>query len=54
MQIFILQEDSEIVFLVIFTIEAVLKIIALGFLFQPGSYLRDGWNVLDFIVVITG
>mmetsp|Transcript_115788 Transcript_115788/g.160664 ORF Transcript_115788/g.160664 Transcript_115788/m.160664 type:complete len:111 (-) Transcript_115788:321-653(-) len=44
----------DYVFLVIFTIEMVLKIIALGFIMQPFSYMRDGWNVLDFIVVILG
>ncbi|CAB4001908.1 voltage-dependent N-type calcium channel subunit alpha-1B-like isoform X1, partial [Paramuricea clavata] len=47
-------EKSEIFFLVIFTIEAILKIVALGFVLHPGSYLRNGWNILDFIVVITG
>uniref|UniRef100_A0A158QEI6 EF-hand domain-containing protein n=1 Tax=Hymenolepis diminuta TaxID=6216 RepID=A0A158QEI6_HYMDI len=41
-------------FLGIFTCEAILKIIALGFLLQPGAYLRNVWNLLDFTVVITG
>jgi hypothetical protein len=27
-----------------FLIECILKIIALGFLMEGGSYLRDGWN----------
>lgn len=34
--------------------EAVLKIIAYGFLLHPGAYLRNGWNILDFIIVIIG
>ncbi|GIM17343.1 hypothetical protein Vretimale_19883, partial [Volvox reticuliferus] len=38
----------------IFTAEMVLKTIAMGFLFGNGSYLRDGWNVLDFLVVVMG
>ena len=38
---------------IIFTIEAVLKIITLGFLFNRRySYLRNPWNILDFIIVI--
>ena len=39
----------------IFIIEAVVKIIASGFLFNyQGSYLRNGWNILDFIVTSVG
>jgi hypothetical protein len=38
----------------IFTLEAVLKIFAMGFIFHKKSYIRDGWNFLDFICVITG
>jgi hypothetical protein len=26
----------------------------MGFVTEPGTYLRDGWNKLDFIVVFTG
>ncbi len=44
----------EYVFLVIFTLEAVLKVIAYGFLLHPGAYLRNGWNILDFVIVIIG
>jgi hypothetical protein len=29
----------------------IIKIVALGFLFNKGAYLRDPWNVLDFIIV---
>ena len=37
-----------------FVIEALMKIIAQGFVLNhAGSYLRDGWNVIDFIVVLT-
>jgi hypothetical protein len=31
--------------------ECFLKIIAYGFIKGEGSYLSDGWNVLDFVVV---
>lgn len=30
-----------------------IKILALGFLFNKGSYLRDAWNILDFFIVVT-
>nr|QFP39652.1 voltage-gated calcium channel subunit alpha 1-like protein [Tridacna squamosa] len=47
-------EHVEIIFLVIFTVEAVMKIIAYGFIFHSGAYLRNGWNILDFVIVIIG
>ena len=49
-----LQESAEIYLLVIFGLECILKIIAFGFMLHPGSYLRSGWNMLDFVVVVTG
>ena len=30
----------------------ILKIISRGFCLHPGSYIRDLWNVLDFVVVV--
>jgi hypothetical protein len=33
--------------------EAVIKIVAQGFVVHRNSYLRDSWNCLDFFVVIT-
>ncbi|THD27891.1 Voltage dependent calcium channel [Fasciola hepatica] len=47
-------EMTEKYFMGIFTCEASLKIIALGFILHSGSYLRNVWNILDFVVVITG
>ncbi|OWZ15606.1 Voltage-gated Ion Channel, partial [Phytophthora megakarya] len=44
---------SEIPFTAIFTAECVLKIVAMGFARNKGAYLRDSWNVLDFLVVIS-
>lgn len=49
-----LQEKIEYIFLVIFTIECIMKIIAYGFMMHPGAYLRNGWNLLDFTIVIIG
>ncbi|XP_048245637.1 voltage-dependent calcium channel type A subunit alpha-1-like isoform X9 [Haliotis rufescens] len=47
-------DDTEIYFLGIFCVEALLKIVALGFVLHKGSYLRNIWNIMDFIVVVTG
>uniref|UniRef100_A0A8C2QL66 Voltage-dependent L-type calcium channel subunit alpha n=1 Tax=Cricetulus griseus TaxID=10029 RepID=A0A8C2QL66_CRIGR len=44
----------EYLFLIIFTVEAFLKVIAYGLLFHPNAYLRNGWNLLDFIIVVVG
>uniref|UniRef100_A0A8K9WXR9 Voltage-dependent L-type calcium channel subunit alpha n=1 Tax=Oncorhynchus mykiss TaxID=8022 RepID=A0A8K9WXR9_ONCMY len=30
------------------------KVIAYGLLFHPNAYLRNGWNLLDFIIVVVG
>jgi len=43
----------DIIFTVIFAIECSMKIIALGFIANgKKSYLRKGWNVLDFTIVL--
>ncbi|MED6245023.1 Voltage-dependent P/Q-type calcium channel subunit alpha-1A [Ataeniobius toweri] len=47
-------DDTEPYFIGIFCFETGIKIIALGFAFHKGSYLRNGWNVMDFVVVLTG
>uniref|UniRef100_A0A8C4SBA8 Voltage-dependent R-type calcium channel subunit alpha-1E-like n=1 Tax=Erpetoichthys calabaricus TaxID=27687 RepID=A0A8C4SBA8_ERPCA len=47
-------EKTEPYFIGIFCFEAGIKVIALGFVFHKGSYLRNGWNVMDFIVVLSG
>ena len=43
----------ETVFLVLYTIEMVFKILGLGFLFKEDAYLKDSWNILDFFIVVT-
>lgn len=40
-------------FNVCFILEFVLKIIGMGFITEKNTYLRDGWNVIDFSVVIS-
>ncbi|XP_068624737.1 muscle calcium channel subunit alpha-1-like [Battus philenor] len=47
-------EKVEWIFMVIFTGECIMKIIAYGFLFHPGAYLRNTWNSLDFTIVTIG
>ncbi|XP_067294981.1 calcium channel, voltage-dependent, N type, alpha 1B subunit, a isoform X2 [Pseudorasbora parva] len=47
-------DDTEPYFIGIFCFEAGIKIIALGFAFHKGSYLHNGWNIMDFVVVLTG
>uniref|UniRef100_A0A8C1PNI5 Voltage-dependent L-type calcium channel subunit alpha n=1 Tax=Cyprinus carpio TaxID=7962 RepID=A0A8C1PNI5_CYPCA len=47
-------EQVEYVFLVIFTIETFTKILAYGLVMHPSAYIRSGWNLLDFVIVIVG
>lgn len=48
-----IQDESELWFTIAFTIELVVKVVAMG-LVGKGSYLSDRWNWLDFVVVIVG
>jgi hypothetical protein len=43
---------ADIIFTMIFICEMVLKVISLGFIMDEGSYLRDNWNRIDFLIVI--
>ena len=47
-------EQISKIFSYIFTLEFVLKVIAMGFFVHKMSYLRDPWNWLDFFVVLSG
>ena len=47
-------EELEPVFMGIFTVEMCTKIVAMGFVLHPDSYLRNAWNIMDFIVVVSG
>ena len=42
----------DVVFNLIFFFEALIKVVALGFVLDEGSYLRDNWNKIDIIIVI--
>ena len=41
-------------FSVFFTLECIAKVMALGFCVGHHTYLSDGWNYLDFFIVIVG
>jgi hypothetical protein len=43
--------EADLVCTVVFIVEAVLKVVAMGFLFTPNAYLKSGWNQLDFFIV---
>jgi hypothetical protein len=47
-------DKMNMIFTLIYTGEAILKIIALGFVLHKNSYLREAWNCIDLIVVIFG
>jgi voltage-dependent calcium channel L type alpha-1D len=47
-------EKVEYIFLVIFTSECFMKIIAYGLWQHPTAYLRSAWNILDFTIVMIG
>merc|ERR1711871_792049 len=40
------------IIVVLFVLEMVCKVIALGFVFGKDAYLRNGWNCLDFFLVM--
>ena len=38
----------------LYTVEMVFKILGLGFVIGPDTYLNDPWNILDFTIVMIG
>ena len=49
-----ISDTFDLVFLILYTIEMMLKIVGLGFILNKNSYLRDAWNILDFTIITTG
>lgn len=45
-------ENTEIMFTVIFASESILKSVAFGLISGKRAYIRDGWNALDFFIVV--
>jgi hypothetical protein len=50
----VFQQNLDLVFLALYTTEMILKVLGMGFVLNEKSYLRDGWNMIDFIVVVAG
>ena len=48
-----LENIASKVFISIFLLEFILKIIAMGFILKNHSYMRSGWNILDLICLVT-
>ena len=42
----------DLFFNVVFLFEMIIKIIALGFIMDEGTYVRDNWNKIDLIIVV--
>jgi voltage-dependent calcium channel L type alpha-1D len=42
----------DIIMTVLFVLEASIKIVVYGFILGKNTYMRDGWNILDFVIVI--
>jgi len=41
----------DVILNIIFIAECIMKILSMGFVMEKGSYLRDSWNKLDFLIV---
>ena len=51
--LFVLAFDIlDAIFNIIFLLECLAKVFAMGFTLDEGSYLRDNWNKIDIIIVI--
>ena len=46
-------EIIDYLFNIAFALECFFKCIGLGFVMDQGSYLRDGWNQLDYFIVVS-
>lgn len=44
---------TDLAFAVVFSVEAVIKVIADGFFFTPNAYYRSSWGFIDGVVLIT-
>ncbi|KAK0628154.1 Ion transport protein-domain-containing protein [Bombardia bombarda] len=44
---------ADMAFAALFTLEAVIKVIADGFFWTPNAYFRSTWGIIDVIVLIT-
>eukprot|EP01065_Artemidia_motanka_P000584 TRINITY_DN10272_c0_g1_i1.p1 TRINITY_DN10272_c0_g1~~TRINITY_DN10272_c0_g1_i1.p1 ORF type:complete len:2172 (+),score=636.31 TRINITY_DN10272_c0_g1_i1:53-6517(+) len=49
----VVRQWSELTFFVVYVAEAMLRVLACGFALHAHAYLRNPWNVLDFVIVLT-
>ena len=47
-------DEINVVCTFIFIAESALKIIAFGLIIHPLSYLKNGWNIIDSVVIASG
>ncbi len=47
-----LVEKAEIFFMIFFLLECAIKMIAWGFVEGEKAYIRSGWNIFDFVIVL--
>ena len=50
----LLLDRINIIFMIAYIIEFIIKVIAMGFIFESKCYLRDPWCVMDFIIIFIG
>ncbi|XP_057660009.1 voltage-dependent calcium channel type A subunit alpha-1 isoform X44 [Diorhabda carinulata] len=48
----VILDKFDYAFTSVFAVEMLLKVIDLGIILHPGSYLREVWNIMDAVVVI--
>jgi len=46
-------QDLNLIISQIFIVEIIIRVTASGFILGPNSYLRDGFNIFDFLIVST-
>lgn len=45
-------DKIDVGFSIVFLLECIVKITAMGFITHKKAYIRDPWNVMDFLIVI--
>jgi len=48
------QVEADYIFQALYTAEIIVKVLALGFFFGENSYIKNPWNILDFVIVLFG
>lgn len=44
---------TDLAFVVVFTVEAIIKVVADGLIWTPNAYLRSSWGAIDAVVLVT-